>query len=185
MDDRADDELLQATAAEPEAFAAFYRRHATAVLGYLRRRTGDIETAADLTAEAFAQALTASESFDTSRGPARAWLFGITNHVLSAHRRRGHAERRARRALGISELGFAPDELARADEMLDARLGGWLAALVADLPADQREAVLARVVQEREYEEIAAATASTPAAVRQRVSRGLRRLSLNIRREEP
>jgi RNA polymerase sigma-70 factor (ECF subfamily) len=184
MDDRDDDELLGATATEPQAFGTFYRRHATAVLGYLRRRTGDVETAADLTAEAFAQALMAAERFDPARGPARAWLFGIANHVLSAHRRRGHAERRARRRLCISELGFAPDELARADEMLDARLGGSLAALVADLPTDQREAVLARVVDERDYEEIATASGSTPAAVRQRVSRGLRRLSLHIRREE-
>lgn len=154
------------------------------VLGYLRRRTGDVETGADLAAETFARALTDAARFDSARGPERAWLFGIANHVLSAHHRRGHAERRARGRLGIRELAFTPDELARADEMLDARLGGSLAALVADLPAGEREAVLARVVQEREYEEIADATGMTPAAVRQRVSRGLRRLSVHVRREE-
>lgn len=165
MDDRDDHELLGATATEPQAFGTFYGRHATAVLGYLRRRTGDVEIAADLTAETFATALVAAEHFDPARGSARAWLFGIANHVLSAHRRRGHAERRVRRRLGMGELGFAPDELARADELLESRLGGSLAALVADLPTDQREAVLARVVDERDYEEIATATGSTPAAV--------------------
>jgi RNA polymerase sigma-70 factor (ECF subfamily) len=184
MDDRDDEALLHATAADPDAFAMFYRRHATVVLGYLRRRTGDVETGADLAAETFARALTDAARFDSARGPARAWLFGIANHVLSAHHRRGHAESRARGRLGIRELAFTPDELARADEMLDARLGGSLAALVADLPAGEREAVLARVVQEREYDEIADATGMTPAAVRQRVSRGLRRLSVHVRREE-
>lgn len=35
MDDRDDEALLHATAADPDAFATFYRRHATVVLGYL------------------------------------------------------------------------------------------------------------------------------------------------------
>lgn len=42
-----------------------------------------------------------------------------------------------------------------------------------DLPADQREAVLARVVEERSYEEIGARADVTTIAARQRVSRGL------------
>jgi RNA polymerase sigma-70 factor (ECF subfamily) len=172
MDDRDDDDLLGETATEPQAFGTFYGRHATAVLGYLRRRTGDVETAADLTAETFATALVAAERFDPARGPARAWLFGIANHVLSAHRRRGHAERRARRRLGISELGFVPDELARADEMLDARLGGSLAALVADLPTDQREAVLDRIEEELVAAARRRATAPMHARRRARASRG-------------
>ena len=90
MDDRDDEILRRATGAEPEAFGTFYRRHATVVLGYLRWRTGDVETAADLTSETFAQALIAVKSFDPARGPARAWLLGIASHVLSAHRRNPH-----------------------------------------------------------------------------------------------
>ena len=44
--------LLAATrAGDPEAFALFFRRHAQVVLGYVRRRVGSGEPAADLTCE--------------------------------------------------------------------------------------------------------------------------------------
>jgi hypothetical protein len=46
--DRSDAELLVATAGEPEAFGAFYRRHVTAVLAYLISRTGRRDLAADV-----------------------------------------------------------------------------------------------------------------------------------------
>ena len=49
-----DSKLLDATASRPAAFAAFYRRHESMVLAYLRRRTPGAETAADLAAETFA-----------------------------------------------------------------------------------------------------------------------------------
>jgi len=47
---------------------------------------------------------------------------------------------------------------------------------LAGLPADQREALLKRVVQERSYEEIAHELRCSEVVVRQRVSRGLRTL---------
>jgi DNA-directed RNA polymerase specialized sigma24 family protein len=52
-----DSELLGATGSDPEAFGEFYDRYETAVVGYLLRRTGDVELAVDLASEAFATAL--------------------------------------------------------------------------------------------------------------------------------
>jgi len=51
-----------------------------------------------------------------------------------------------------------------------------LEALLAELPAEQREAVVARVIEERSYEEIGSELQCSPSVVRQRVSRGLRSL---------
>jgi hypothetical protein len=48
--DISDGELLAASSSRPDAFAAFYDRYETAVVGYFTRRTGDPEVAADLTA---------------------------------------------------------------------------------------------------------------------------------------
>jgi RNA polymerase sigma-70 factor (ECF subfamily) len=45
--------------------------------------------------------------------------------------------------------------------------------LLADLPADQRDAVVAHVVDDRGYPELAGELHTSEAAVRQRVSRGL------------
>jgi RNA polymerase sigma-70 factor (ECF subfamily) len=56
-----------------------------------------------------------------------------------------------------------------------ADVGAAESALAA-LPTDQRDAVLARVVHERSYAEIAEQMRCSELLVRQRVSRGLRAL---------
>src|ERR671931_228683 len=94
-----DEDLLASH--ELGSFAIFYRRHAEAVLGFFRRRTGDAELAADLTAETFAAALAGRRRFAPERGPAAAWLYGIARRQLVTLQRRGHVERRARRRMGI------------------------------------------------------------------------------------
>jgi DNA-directed RNA polymerase specialized sigma24 family protein len=53
-------------------------------------------------------------------------------------------------------------------------------ALLEVLPADQRSALRARVLDERPYGEIAMAEGASEAAVRQRVSRGLSSLRQRI-----
>jgi RNA polymerase sigma factor (sigma-70 family) len=173
LDERPDAELLAATPREPEAFGVFYRRHVRAVLAYLLVRTRRPELAADLCAEAFASALEAADHFDARRGPARAWLFAIANNRLIDSVRRGRVEQGARRRLGIAPRELTDADLERVEELADLRGGLDAAALVGDLPPDQREAVLAHIVDERDYVEIAAELRVSEAVVRQRVSRGL------------
>src|SRR3954453_21182064 len=88
-DARTDEDLLQATPEDPEAFGVFYRRHVDAVLAFFRVRTGDPELAADLMAETFAAALLAAPRFKRRREPAAAWLFTIGRRKLIASCRRG------------------------------------------------------------------------------------------------
>jgi RNA polymerase sigma-70 factor (ECF subfamily) len=52
------------------------------------------------------------------------------------------------------------------------------------LPADQREALRLRVLDEREYAEIATELRCSEAVVRQRVSRATRTLRAQVEREE-
>jgi DNA-directed RNA polymerase specialized sigma24 family protein len=64
---------------------------------------------------------------------------------------------RSRRELGMAPVELAASELDRAEELLDAqRLAADLDALLAELPADQREALRARIVEERDYADLAA-----------------------------
>jgi DNA-directed RNA polymerase specialized sigma24 family protein len=51
------------------------------------------------------------------------------------------------------------------------------------LPADQAQAVRERVVEERSYEQIAAAMRCSPSVVRKRVSRGLATMRAAIEEE--
>jgi len=168
-----DDDLLTArgAGAGSAAFAVFYKRHERAVLAYFRRRVPSAELAADLASETFAQALVSRRRYRPLReGSAIGWLFGIASHVLSRSLREGVVENRARRHLGIASLPID-------DAQLDAieRLGGDATATdaLALLPAEQRNAVWARIVEEYDYSEIAAQLQCSEAVVRKRVSRGL------------
>src|SRR4051794_40594867 len=82
-DPRNDDALLAATATDPEAFAAFYRRHLRAVLAFFLRRTGRRDLAADLAAETFAAALQAVPRYRPGTGSAKGWLFAIASNKLA------------------------------------------------------------------------------------------------------
>lgn len=176
-----DDELLaQFAAGDAEAFVAFYRRHLPAVLGFFLRRTGNPELTADLTAEVFAAALLAAERYRPGERPALAWLYGIAAHKLADSRRRGRVENGARRHLALEPLVIDDEELAAVQEMADP---GAAEAAVLTLPPAQRDAVLARVVDERPYAEIAQEMQCSELLVRQRVSRGLRALRADI--QEP
>jgi RNA polymerase sigma factor (sigma-70 family) len=169
MDDpRTDEELLAAVRREPEAFGVFYRRHVSGLLGYFLRRTRQPELAADLTAETFAAALDGLRRFDARRGPAVAWLYGIARRQLGTALRRGAVEDRARRRLGMAVLDLTDEALERIEAEAD------VATTALDhLPAEQREAVQARIVDERDYAEIATTARTSEAVVRKRVSRGL------------
>jgi RNA polymerase sigma factor (sigma-70 family) len=174
QDRRSDEELLAATAHDAEAFAVFYRRHLRSVLAYLVHRTGRSDLAADLAAETFAGALQSAPTYRSS-GHARGWLFAIANNKLADSARRHAVADRSRKELGMAAVDLTDDDLERAEELLDAqRLD--LGALLDELPADQREALQARIVEERDYRELAAEWSCSEAVVRQRVSRGLNAL---------
>lgn len=171
-----DDELLALTAEQPEAFGEFYERHVRAVLGYVRHEGVNTDEALDLTAEVFAAALVASRRYRPGEAPARAWLLGIARNKLAHGRRRAATATAARRKLGMARLTYSEEALERVEELLDAESRRYTNGTAA-LPPAERDAVVARVIEERDYDEIAAASGATPAAVRQRVSRGLAKLA--------
>ena len=162
-----DEDLL--LSGDPEDFGLFYDRYVDMLLGYYARRVNDPEIAADLTAETFAAALASRPRFRRAATPAVAWLFGIAQHKLADYRRRGAAEDRMRRRLGIQRVPVGDE-----DRELIAMLGrdaAW--QLIDELPPDQREAVRAHVLDEKPYSEIALDADTSEAVVRKRVSRGL------------
>jgi RNA polymerase sigma-70 factor (ECF subfamily) len=170
MRDVGDEDLLSRVGSEPEAFGAFYRRYERSVLGYFMRRTRDPELAADLTAETFAAALTSAGRFKPDGRSAGPWLFGIAKNTLSRSLDKQRVEDRARRRLGWEPLELDDDLLERvARAGAEDRAADWL----RQLPADQADAVRARVLDEAGYAEIAGRLRCSQSVVRQRVSRGL------------
>lgn len=145
-DHRSDDDLLIATAAgDADAFAVFYSRHVERALAVLRARTGSTELAADLVGETFAAALLACRRFRRGGPPALAWLLGIAENKLRESFRRGRVDARARQRLSIPILELEDEDLVRIDELADE--GERALALLAELPAAQRDAIRARVLE--------------------------------------
>jgi RNA polymerase sigma factor (sigma-70 family) len=178
-----DGELLAASRSQPDAFAAFYDRYETSVVGYFARRTGNAEVAADLTAEVFAAALGASHRYKPETPSAAGWLFAIAHNKLLKSIRRRQVEAAARRRLGIREpIELAAEELEQVENA--AGSGGWVIELLDRLPPLQREAVRARIVDERSYPDIAGRLKTSELVVRQRVSRGLSKLRAELE-EQP
>ena len=77
-----DAQLLESADSDPDAFARLYERYETLVIGYLMRRVGDPETAADLTAEVFAAALEAASRYRPAGATAAPWLLAIAHNTL-------------------------------------------------------------------------------------------------------
>ena len=172
---RTDGELLaRSRGGDGDAFAVFYRRHLPGVIRYLLSQTRDREVTADLAAEVFAAVFLNAHRFrDRDGGSAAPWVRGIAQNKLRESLRRGRVADRARRRLGIEPEALHDTDLERVDELAS---GAGVLALVDDLPDGQRAAVHARVVEERDYAEIADELQCSPMVVRQNVSRGLARL---------
>jgi RNA polymerase sigma factor (sigma-70 family) len=180
---RSDAELLALTPSTPAAFDVFFVRHGKAIASFLWRQTGDRDVAADLTSEVFAVALESVARYDAAKGDARGWLFGIAKITLLTSYRQQRAERSARERLGHTVSGYSEEAWDEVEARIDASLPGLIDG-VDDLPRAERRAVVARILDERDYAEIAASEDATEAAIRQRVKRGLTRLRKQIERDD-
>ena len=171
-----DGELLERTrAGDREAFGVLYERRHELVLAFLLKRTRDPEVAMDLMAETFAAALIAlADRPPAIAGSAAPWLLTIARNSLIDSYRRGRVESAARRRLALEPTQITDSDIERVLQV--AAEADLLAGLAAELPADQYEALRARVLDERGYEEIARELACSPAVVRKRVSRAISNL---------
>jgi RNA polymerase sigma factor (sigma-70 family) len=135
---RAEYDPLDRIAREPDALEAFYRDHVEAVQRFVARRVSDPHLAADLTADVFLAAVDSAGTYDPSRGPVRAWLYGVGRNAVAAEaRRRARELRTVRRIEGRRLVDGAA--LARLEERLDAeRASRRLHRAIAELPEDDR-----------------------------------------------
>ena len=156
-----------------------YSRHREPMLRWFLRRVADTETALDLWAETFAQALASRGRFrGQSEGELAGWLYGIAKHQLSVYHRRGRAEQRALHRLGL-ERPVADKALL---EEIEQRAGmqmlrSELSVALAGLSEPVRLAIELRVLNELPYPELAERIGISEPAARARVSRGLSALA--------
>jgi RNA polymerase sigma factor (sigma-70 family) len=125
---------------DPEVAVTLVRRFQGRVYGLALAITREPDAAEDVAQEAFVRAWRYAASFDPQRGPAAAWLLGITRNVAIDHLR----------AFGrrLDRPSRDPDRLFAelpSDEIVGAAHDDLelVAAELRRLPADQRETLIA------------------------------------------
>jgi RNA polymerase sigma-70 factor (ECF subfamily) len=168
-----DQELLRgARNGDAECFGAFFRRHHGVVLAFLARRVDEPEVAADLLAETFAVLLTVvrDRRRELPKGPV-GWLLITARNLMIDRHRHGVVVEAARR-----QLQLAPVALDDRDIELIVEAGQreeMLGRIYELLPAEQADALTARVIDELDYGVIARRANTSEAVIRKRVSRAL------------
>ena len=183
LEERSDAELLVASRADPDAFHHLYLRHAEPLLGYLYRRTGDAQVAADLLAETFATAFARRRRFTPRPDrPGSTWLYGIARREVAAYHRRNAVELRAVQRLGLQVPELTDDDIERIESIVDADSAfAEIEPGLDELSDRERQAVQLRFAGDVGYEEVGRAIGISSGAARVRVHRGLRKLATFVR----
>ncbi|HVT76273.1 MAG TPA: sigma-70 family RNA polymerase sigma factor [Acidimicrobiales bacterium] len=153
--------LERAQRGEPAAWNELYRALAPAVAGYLRLRGArDVD---DLTSETFVAVFNGIAGFHGTDAQFRSWVFVIAHRrLLDERRRRG----RRPEHVPMVEIGVEQD----VDGAMSA---ARVKALCAQLPADQADVLVLRILADLTIEQIAEVVGKSVGAVKQLQRRGL------------
>jgi len=180
----ADRDLVAAAAGgDLAAFEKLVQRHQTRLIGYLRGLTNTESDAEDLAQDAFLRAYRSLQGF---RGTSsfRTWLYQIATNVF----RNWLEKRRNQAPVNAGSIDAPPPRMDEpvepmGEENPEARhvQRDAIDRALAELPADQREAVLLRDVEGFEYREIAEQLGVPLGTVESRIFRGRARLKELLR----
>jgi RNA polymerase sigma factor (sigma-70 family) len=164
-----DAQLIERSRQEPDCFAGIFDRHSTGILRYVHTRLGP-DLAEDVTAETFLAAFRRRDHYDPAWPDARPWLYGIAIRLIGKHRR---AESRYRRMLAATPAPVAADDFGdrSAERVTAQQFRPRLAAVLDELPSQDREVLLLVAWAGLTYEEAAQALGLTVSAVRSRLHR--------------
>jgi RNA polymerase sigma-70 factor, ECF subfamily len=178
LTDLDDAQLILRSREDPAAFRVLYERLAPGILRYFVSRVPDAEIAADLLAETFAVAYERRLRFRNVGRPGGAWIYGIARNELSHFFRHRSVDDRAVRALGLIVPRLDDESIVAIEALAD--IDGQepaLEAAMARMTEVEREAVELRIVEELNYDEIAARLGCSQGSARTRVHRGLARVT--------
>ncbi len=166
--------LARAAAGDEAALAEIWREHHHLLLRYFRGR--GMSEPEDLASQVWVDVARGLDRFEGDGDDFRRWLFTI------AARRRVDEIRRQRRVADRDELAQAEAEASPAATVGDPTYERALQldralALVRNLPDDQAEAVMLRVVADLDVAAVAEIMQRTEGHVRVLVHRGLKRLA--------
>lgn len=154
---REDDAIVAAACVHPEAFAPLYEKYSVPIYRWFYRETGNADSAADLTAQVFVQALQHLRRYQPQQQASfRSWLYAIARNLLRDQWRRyrptvpplemvdgdpGPEEIAVHRS-EMDELRTALDLLPeRQREIVELRLSGLTMREIAEIQGTSEDAV--------------------------------------------
>jgi RNA polymerase sigma-70 factor (ECF subfamily) len=160
-----DDRLLvEAAQQDPSRFADLYEQNFYCVYAYIAHRVGDRDSAEDLTAEVFREALAGIGKFEWRGIPFRAWLLRIASRAIADHWKRAGRESGNPRP---ESDPAGPDEIERKTMLFE---------LVDRLPEMQFRVIHMRFVEQKSIREIAQELDRSEGAVKQLQLRAIENL---------
>lgn len=180
-----DGDLLRLVSGGHEgAFVEFYRRHQGIVYRFALQMSGKTAIAEEVTQDVFVALMDSARRYDSERGSARAFLYGIArNMVLNA------LEREKPYVAALDELGAGYEERVVSlrdiigDLAQNERLETLRKAVLA-LPPAYREVVVLCDLHERDYAEAATVLGCAVGTVRSRLHRARALLAEKMRASE-
>lgn len=159
------DVVTRVLAGDTDAFGVIVRRYEPALLRFATRMLSSRDAAADAVAEGLIRAY---RHLAGCRDPSRlrTWLFRIV-----ANRCKSHLARRPTGDVSLDDAPPVPDGSDPAAALERAERLERLAAALARLPADKREAFVLKHVEGMSYEEMAAVTGARVPTLKMRVHR--------------
>lgn len=134
VSDPRDDEaalIREAKSGSPEAWARIYDQYASNIYRYALARLGQRQAAEDITSTVFLKALTSIASYNPSRRPLLAWLYGVARHAVADYLAKWRPS---------AELTWASEKALVEAVAVEERLD--LQAALAELTEQQREIVV-------------------------------------------
>ena len=167
---------------DEQAFRVLYRDLQPRLLRYLRTMVAD--DAEDVASEAWLHIARDLPGFNGDSDGFRGWAATIARHRAMDHQRR-HRRRPQSAATPIEDLSDLAAGDDTAQSAMDTVATRAAVAMIADLPPDQGEAVMLRVVMGLDAENAGRVLGKKAGAVRTAAYRGLRRLATRLEQPGP
>ena len=159
--------VVDAARRDPARFGDVYELYFELVYAYIARRVRDRDVAEDLTSEVFHKALANIGNFEWRGAPFAAWLIRIAANAVADQAKRAAREHTS--LCDSEEPSVEPNM-----EAIEHR--AQLFRLVNELPADQRQVIFERFVEQRSIRDIAQQLGRSKGAVKQLQFRAVQNL---------
>jgi RNA polymerase sigma-70 factor (ECF subfamily) len=184
---RAEDELERIRAlvelsqkGDADAFGQLYDRYVTSIFRFVHARVGSPQLAEDLTSDTFLRALRSIHTFTWQGKDFGAWLTTIARNLITDHYKSRRTQLEVVTDLPPERTATQPGP---ADDVLAMVSTQTLMRAVNSLPAEQRDTILMRFIQELSIAETALVLGKSEGAVKQLQLRAVRRLAKIVSEE--